>query len=532
MVLLPFSGVQAEPESLGDWTNVAPGIDYQLFIEAGPNRVHVARMERSAANLAVQSSIAYGKLARGLETVSAMARRYNEANIYWEAPDVLPEDRWTFRNQVVVAVNGAYLESWWTSLPQGGQIQNGWYTKRLSGTSGSGKFGFRFDRTPFIADCVEEPPDKQRVYFPAPVDTTINITGINTARGSDSLIVYTPQYDLRTPSTGIQFEVLVEMPRPNLTIPPPQYVSGKVVAIRSGGPPFVIPFDHLVLSATGSVAAQLQQASQVGGEIQMSQEIDNYVGEECNYVNPVTWTKTMTALEGEYFYLRNGVYYPNSNSGAVNVHPRTSVAYDSNYVYFIVVDGRAPGYSVGMTIAQLANFVISRLAATHALAFDGGGSSTMVINGQVVNRPSDPCGTLFFPNITVGADTYTPPFVYDPPVNFYEFNNTCERKVGSGLMMVIIEPGETSNTFAVGQTAVTDGAVNVRRGPGNNYDIIATLQENTQVVIQPHAGNLQEGIFAKDNYWWKISFNGMSGWVIEDALRSTAQTVDLWRYRR
>ena len=54
----------------------------------------------------------------------------------------------------------------------------------------------------------------------------------------------------------------------------------------------------------------------------------------------------------------------------------------------VTVDGRLPGWSVGMTLAQSARLMRS-LGARDALNLDGGGSSTMVVRGEVVNRPAD-----------------------------------------------------------------------------------------------------------------------------------------------
>ena len=54
----------------------------------------------------------------------------------------------------------------------------------------------------------------------------------------------------------------------------------------------------------------------------------------------------------------------------------------------VTVDGRLPGWSVGMTLAEAARLMRS-LGARDALNLDGGGSSTMVVRGEVVNRPSD-----------------------------------------------------------------------------------------------------------------------------------------------
>ena len=57
----------------------------------------------------------------------------------------------------------------------------------------------------------------------------------------------------------------------------------------------------------------------------------------------------------------------------------------------VTVDGRAPGWSAGMTLREAARLMRS-LGARDALNLDGDGSSTMAVRGQVVNRPSDPEG--------------------------------------------------------------------------------------------------------------------------------------------
>jgi hypothetical protein len=91
-----------------------------------------------------------------------------------------------------------------------------------------------------------------------------------------------------------------------------------------------------------------------------------------------------------------------SRSFAEERHPRTAVGYSQNgqVLFLVVVDGRQPGYSVGMTLGELADFMRTRLAdfsaahenAYQALNLDGGGSTTMVVEDEVVNSPSDQTG--------------------------------------------------------------------------------------------------------------------------------------------
>jgi len=67
--------------------------------------------------------------------------------------------------------------------------------------------------------------------------------------------------------------------------------------------------------------------------------------------------------------------------------PRTAVGViGTNHLVFVVVDGRSPGYSAGVTMSELAR-IMQDLGATTAYNLDGGGSATMVFSGELVNNP-------------------------------------------------------------------------------------------------------------------------------------------------
>ena len=69
-------------------------------------------------------------------------------------------------------------------------------------------------------------------------------------------------------------------------------------------------------------------------------------------------------------------------------HPRTAVAKLKNGKFLMVtVDGRQKE-SVGMNLNELAALLLE-LGATDAMNFDGGGSTTMFLDGKIVNKPSD-----------------------------------------------------------------------------------------------------------------------------------------------
>ncbi len=75
-------------------------------------------------------------------------------------------------------------------------------------------------------------------------------------------------------------------------------------------------------------------------------------------------------------------------------HPRTAagVSADGRTLILAVVDGRQKGYSVGVTLPELADLMIE-LGAANAVNLDGGGSSSFIYHStdgaEITNRPSD-----------------------------------------------------------------------------------------------------------------------------------------------
>jgi len=75
-----------------------------------------------------------------------------------------------------------------------------------------------------------------------------------------------------------------------------------------------------------------------------------------------------------------------------DAHPRTAIGQKKDgSLLFVVIDGRRPGWSLGVTIYQLQE-VMMNLGAYNAFNLDGGGSSTMVFQNKVLNNPSDAFG--------------------------------------------------------------------------------------------------------------------------------------------
>ena len=100
-----------------------------------------------------------------------------------------------------------------------------------------------------------------------------------------------------------------------------------------------------------------------------------------------------SAISGDRMIVLKGEIAPDLKGE--DVEPRTAVGINRNgrYVYLVVVDGRQPFYSEGATFTELAQLLIDQ-GAYIAMSLDGGGSSTMVIEGdngkpRILNSPID-----------------------------------------------------------------------------------------------------------------------------------------------
>jgi hypothetical protein len=99
------------------------------------------------------------------------------------------------------------------------------------------------------------------------------------------------------------------------------------------------------------------------------------------------WPGVFDAVGGDPILLLDGAPTPVCDSCARQ--PRTAIGVTATgRILLVVIDGRRPGWSRGATLGEL-RAILRDLGAVDAMNLDGGGSSEMVVEGQVVNRPSD-----------------------------------------------------------------------------------------------------------------------------------------------
>jgi hypothetical protein len=208
------------------------------------------------------------------------------------------------------------------------------------------------------------------------------ILGINETPRAGRTTIYTPAWGSRTPNESGNPAVAVLRPfpasRPNtrLVSTVTQYVSG-------GNQP--IPPDGAVLVARGAQAPFLAAEAPAGAAIAILLTLTP------------PWTNVLDALGGGPVVVRSGKpvyrsYEEFLTDQLVARQPRSAVGQTADgRILLVVVDGRQPGFSTGLTNFELA-LAMMRLGCVTASALDSGGSAAMAFDGKVLSRPSDPGG--------------------------------------------------------------------------------------------------------------------------------------------
>jgi hypothetical protein len=210
-------------------------------------------------------------------------------------------------------------------------------------------------------------------------DGTRPISGVNRERRSDELILYRPLFDESTRTNAFGAEAVVS--------------NGVVTAVGDlrGNTP--IPRDGLVLSGHGRARQWILQTLRPGMPVTIQSRLVPVAGDP-------RWEQVRHAVGGGPRLLSGGQFAAPSFTGLEGFlpplsdrrHPRTAIGVlGDGRVLLLVVDGRRPSHSLGMTLLEIAA-ELRRLGAVEAMNLDGGGSSVLVAGGRVVTVPSEETG--------------------------------------------------------------------------------------------------------------------------------------------
>jgi hypothetical protein len=312
-----------------------------------PWSIHIVKISRTNAELELHTTL--GKQSRfGLGTLSEQVRAF--------PPDI---------GRPVAAINGDYYydDNPYVGDPKGLQISRGelisapgpWTCFWIdpAGIPQMGTVNPRFEITW---------PNEQKI----PV-------GLNEQRLSGTAVLYTSAVGASTFTRGGR-ELVLERNGTNIWLPlrPGESYVGRVREVReTGNTP--LNRDIVVLSLGNQVlraAPKLAPGSLV----------------RISTATAPSLTGVKTAIGGGPLIISGGKVVSRNDRNVR--HPRSAIGWNKDHIFLLEVDGRQLNLSVGMTYPELAAYML-KMGCDEAMCFDGGGSATCWVYGQVMNSPSE-----------------------------------------------------------------------------------------------------------------------------------------------
>ena len=196
---------------------------------------------------------------------------------------------------------------------------------------------------------------------------TLPISGVNADRGENGLIIYNRAYGRSTGTNPYGLEYVIR--------------EGRVAEINTNDS--AIPSDGYVVSVHGTAMDAFAAAgTRVGDPTVLREETG------------AMWDRAVQIVGAGPRLVENGRVHVTAGEeqfpGDIRYGraPRSAVGVTADgKIVFAVVDGRQ-SHSHGLTLTEFAELLL-KFKVQNAINLDGGGSSALYVNGDVVNAPSD-----------------------------------------------------------------------------------------------------------------------------------------------
>jgi hypothetical protein len=207
------------------------------------------------------------------------------------------------------------------------------------------------------------------------------IDGVDTTRARGKLMLYTPRFgsDSDMADTGVEWQLAGSPLR--------------VTERRPNAGRTLIPADGVVLSFGGTVLPTGLERLDKGQEVAIEPRFTALLG-----TLPGQWIEAQDIVGGAGLLIVRERMMTDWTDEQLRAgfnterHPRTMIGTSrGSTIWLVTVDGRNPAISLGMSFTELQHLA-KKLNLVNALNLDGGGSTTMVVAGKIVNHPSDAAG--------------------------------------------------------------------------------------------------------------------------------------------
>lgn len=349
---------------------IAPGIVHRrIVVNRGPWRMHVLEVDLRTPGLSLRG-VRSNDSFRGRETVTSMVSRYKGPG---KALAAVNGDFFNVKIDTGESENNVLIEG---SLWKGVRMTDSPYDTYDNLHS---QFGVDWKNRPFIdrfgldAKILE----RGRRY--------VRVDGINFRQDSNAIVLYTPVIGDSTPVDSATTSMLSA----HLAL---TEVRGDTMIFRVAGELRENRSARLdggyAIAASGKGRGFVRALASRRGTIRIVARLVPDRGSLRTIVGG--WPRLLRhgRSVAQYADIAEGTF-PRFSAGK---HPRTAVGFskDSTKLFLFTVDGRRVS-DAGMSLTEVAAMMLA-IGASEAMAFDGGGSTTMVVDGNVVNQPSDGTG--------------------------------------------------------------------------------------------------------------------------------------------
>ena len=275
----------------------------------------------------------------------------------------------------IAAINGGFYrrDKIYAGAARGLQVTEG---EVLSAPNGGPCLWMHVGGGPHITNIVSQ----FQITWP---DGKTTQCGLNEERLDDAVVLFTPAIGVSTHTAG-GLELVLERQEGSKWLPLRigRNLAAKVGAVHDGGNTPLTP-DIMVLSLGPKIMTQFRSVKP-GDVLRISSGSSPSLSVARNalaggpiLVHQGKQQKNRASLEDAY-----------ESSSMLERHPRTAIGWNKDWYFLVVVDGRQRDLSDGMTLEELAKFLV-KLGCEEGLNLDGGGSSTLWFGGSVRNTPCD-----------------------------------------------------------------------------------------------------------------------------------------------
>jgi len=344
--LLLFSSLCAEEEILVD------GVSYEIQKTKKPQTIHVLRVDPNKARICCIHAL---NECLGKERLSVMA----------------------MRSGAIAAINGGfYADGGEFNGKSSGmlKVHGKWIASTMQPRVA---MGWKKDGTHAVFDRIL-------------LETTLtcgkkkyHARDINRWRGDHEAILFTADYHRSAPTKKEGKEVIIQ--------------NNRVIGIKHTKGESKIPENGYVLSIGPNSKIDTNEFH-AGTEASVSFKVKPLLDTSSN--SKKAWQECDYIIGGAPLLVKDGKVIKHYSKEDVSGYfvrgslPRTAagVTQDGTWI-FVVVDGRNPEESIGMSLPELAKYMVS-LGCIHAMNLDGGGSAAMVIDDDISNTPADNCSEI------------------------------------------------------------------------------------------------------------------------------------------